>query len=115
MGKRRGKKARLEMAVAALNRRFGPRAVVRGESQADADAPRARPRLPTGFPALDEALGIGGLPLGRISDAIRAGANTVEKVNRATGSGSGDCKAKRCRPLIEEMLRNGGRPPAQAT
>jgi bacterioferritin-associated ferredoxin len=54
-----------------------------------------------------------GIKLGRISDAIRAGAKTVQEVNRATGSGRGECKATRCRPVIEEMLRNGGRPPAQ--
>ncbi len=55
-----------------------------------------------------------GIKLGRISDAIRAGARTVQAVNRATGSGSGDCGATRCGPVIEEMLRNGGRPPAPA-
>jgi len=53
-----------------------------------------------------------GIKLGKISDAIRAGAKTVQDVNRSTGSGSGDCGATRCRPVIEEMLRNGGRPPA---
>jgi recombination protein RecA len=30
------------------------------------------PHIPTGFPALDEALGIGGLPTGRISEIIGA-------------------------------------------
>ena len=53
-----------------------------------------------------------GIKLGAISDAIRKGATTVEQVTRATGSGRGECGAPRCRPLIEEMLRNGGRPPA---
>ncbi len=53
-----------------------------------------------------------GIKLGRISDAIRAGASTVAEVNRVTGSGSGDCGATRCRPVIEEMLQTGGRPPA---
>jgi bacterioferritin-associated ferredoxin len=53
-----------------------------------------------------------GIKLGRISDAIRAGAKTTQEVNRATGSGSGDCGATRCGPVIEEMLRNDGRPPA---
>jgi bacterioferritin-associated ferredoxin len=52
-----------------------------------------------------------GIKLGAISDAIRAGATTVQEVNRTTGSGSGDCGATRCRPVIEEMLRNGGRAP----
>jgi bacterioferritin-associated ferredoxin len=55
-----------------------------------------------------------GIKLGRISDAIRAGAVTLQQVNRATGSGRGDCGrggATRCRPVIEEMLRNGGAAP----
>lgn len=54
------------------------------------------------------------IKLGRISDAIKAGATTVAQVNRATGSGVGDCGATRCGPVIEAMLRNGGRPPALA-
>lgn len=53
-----------------------------------------------------------GVRLGKISDAVRAGATTVAEVNRATGSGTGDCGATRCRPVIEELLRSGGRPPA---
>lgn len=57
-----------------------------------------------------------GIKLGRISDAIKAGATTVEQVSRATGSGTGTCGndsgVTRCRPVIEEMLRNGGQPPA---
>jgi bacterioferritin-associated ferredoxin len=58
-----------------------------------------------------------GIKLGRIADAIKAGATTVEQVNRATGSGSGTCGNEsgvtRCRPVIEEMLRTGGRPPIE--
>lgn len=54
-----------------------------------------------------------GVRLGKIADAIRAGATTFVEVNRAAGSGTGDCGATRCRPVIEEMLRNGGRPPAR--
>ena len=55
-----------------------------------------------------------GIKAGSISDAIAKGATTVPQVNRATGSGSGDCGATRCRPVIEAMLRNGGRPLVQA-
>lgn len=55
-----------------------------------------------------------GIKLGKISDTIKSGAATVEQVNRATGSGSGTCGNEsgvtRCRPVIEELLRNGGRP-----
>ena len=56
-----------------------------------------------------------GIKGGSISDAIAKGATTVQDVNRATGSGSGDCGATRCRPVIEAMLRNGGRVPVQAS
>jgi bacterioferritin-associated ferredoxin len=55
-----------------------------------------------------------GIKLGKISDAIRAGAATVQEVDRATGSGAGECGATRCRPVIEAMLRNGGHPPVDA-
>ncbi|WP_196593212.1 (2Fe-2S)-binding protein [Pectinatus sottacetonis] len=36
--------------------------------------------------------------------AIAAGADTVEKVKRATGAGSGPCHGRRCTPKIEELL-----------
>lgn len=36
--------------------------------------------------------------------AIAAGADTVEKVRRATGAGSGPCHGRRCTPKIEELL-----------
>jgi len=55
-----------------------------------------------------------GIKLGKIADAITAGATTVAQVNRATGSGSGTCGNEsgvtRCRPVIEALLRTGGRP-----
>jgi bacterioferritin-associated ferredoxin len=52
-----------------------------------------------------------GIKAGTISDAIRAGATSVQQVDLATGSGAGECGATRCRPVIEAMLRNGDRPP----
>jgi recombination protein RecA len=56
-------KRRLEKTVADLQARFGPRAI--GKSKAPViDA------IPTGFPALDAALGIGGLPRGRLSEIV---------------------------------------------
>jgi recombination protein RecA len=62
------KKRRLEMTVAALQDRWGVRAVRRlREKQA-----LPIPHVPTGFPQLDEALGIGGLPRGRISEIVGA-------------------------------------------
>lgn len=51
-----------------------------------------------------------GIKMSRICDAVTNGARTVEEVNRATGSGNGGCGATRCRPVIEEILKNGGRP-----
>lgn len=59
-------KRRLEKTVAALHARFGVHSVRKlGE------APPAPDRLPTGFHALDKALG-GGLPRGRISEVAGA-------------------------------------------
>ena len=59
-----------------------------------------------------------GIKLGKISDAITAGATTVEQVNHATGSGSGTCGNEsgvtRCRPVIEELLRTGTSMPQPA-
>ena len=54
------RKRRLDKTVADLHNRFGLRAIG-----------RAVPRpavVPTGFAALDDALGIGGLPLGRVTE-----------------------------------------------
>lgn len=48
--------------------------------------------------------------MSKICDAVCNGARTVEQVNRATGSGNGGCGATRCRPVIEEIIKNGGRP-----
>lgn len=56
------RRRRLEKTVADLHQRFGIRVIGR------ATRPAAPPVIPTGFPALDEALGIGGLPLGRLSE-----------------------------------------------
>lgn len=39
-----------------------------------------------------------------ITAAIKKGADTVEKVNRMTGSGSGSCGGKRCSVTITELL-----------
>lgn len=51
-----------------------------------------------------------GIKMGKICDAIQAGCESVEAVNKATGSGNGGCGATRCRPVITELLRNGGKP-----
>lgn len=60
-----GRERALAATVAAIRRRFGPAAILRlGDASLRAEA------IPTGFPALDAALGIGGLPRGRIVDIL---------------------------------------------
>jgi len=61
----RRKRVILEQTVAAIRKRHGPTALIR--------AARAEPKVPalsTGFPSLDAALGIGGLPRGQIAEFI---------------------------------------------
>ncbi len=58
------KKRKLETTIAALQDRWGSKAVGR----LPAGRTKAIPHVPTGFPALDEALVVGGLPRGRISE-----------------------------------------------
>lgn len=53
--------------------------------------------------------------MSKICDAVCNGARTVEQVNRATGSGNGGCGATRCRPVIEEIIKNEGRPLTAST
>lgn len=68
MGKRSAKQTKLDVAVARIHRRFGPRSLVRGRPEAALDPPGDVPHVPTGFPRLDTALGIGGLPRGKVSE-----------------------------------------------
>lgn len=49
-----------------------------------------------------------GIKQGRICDAILSGCDTVEKVHRKTGSGTGGCKAVRCTPVIQKLIENKG-------
>jgi bacterioferritin-associated ferredoxin len=49
-----------------------------------------------------------GIKQARICDAVISGSDTVEKVNKKTGSGSGGCKGVRCRPVIETILDQKG-------
>ncbi|WP_461204287.1 (2Fe-2S)-binding protein [Clostridium sp. DL1XJH146] len=39
-----------------------------------------------------------------IKKSIIDGADTVEKVNKATGSGTGGCKGRRCSIKIQELI-----------
>jgi recombination protein RecA len=54
------------MAVATIQRRYGPRALVKGSPIATTRTPH----ISTGFPDLDRALGSGGLPKGKICELV---------------------------------------------
>lgn len=41
-----------------------------------------------------------------IKDAIANGADTYEKVQQATGAGTGSCKGFRCKDKIEELIED---------
>lgn len=58
------------MAVAAIHRRHGTRALSKGKPSRTASSTADVPYIPTGFPHLDRALGIGGLPKGRICELL---------------------------------------------
>lgn len=61
------KRKRLEATVAAVQRRWGTKAL----RKLVAPARRTEiPHVPTGFPALDRALGIGGIPSSRITEIL---------------------------------------------
>jgi len=69
MGSKRDKAKwrELEMTVLQIQRRWGPKALRRlGASRASAEIPH----IPTGFRRLDKALGIGGIPRGRITEIL---------------------------------------------
>jgi recombination protein RecA len=54
----------LDMAVATIQRRYGPGILAKGGSS----WATGTPYISTGFPPLDRALGIGGLPKGRVCE-----------------------------------------------
>jgi recombination protein RecA len=60
------KKEKLEMAISAIQKRWGVRAIGRSASQST----REFPHISTSFPKLDDALGVGGIPRGRIIELI---------------------------------------------
>ena len=45
-----------------------------------------------------------GLPRKIFIAAIKAGALSLQEINRIVGSGSGDCNGERCGPKIEKLL-----------
>ena len=71
MGKerRRRRQRQLDMTVAAIQRQHGPWALVKGGASRVAGS-AATPHISTGFPALDRALTIGGLPRGQVCELV---------------------------------------------
>ena len=67
LAKKRKRQRQLDTAVAAIRHRYGSRALVKGKPATASDGV---PHIPTGFPALDHALGIGGLPKGRVCELV---------------------------------------------
>jgi recombination protein RecA len=65
LGKRRNRQRQLDMAMAIIQRQHGPWALVKGGVRI---AAATIPHIPTGFPALDRALTIGGLPRGQVCE-----------------------------------------------
>ncbi len=61
------KEKKLQLALEGIQRRWGNRAIGLAKRQS-----ASIPHISTGFPALDEKLGIGGIPRGRISEILGA-------------------------------------------
>jgi recombination protein RecA len=61
-------KQELDAALATIQRRYGPWALVRGKPVTAGSGTAAVPHIPTGFSPLDRALDIGGLPKGRLCE-----------------------------------------------
>lgn len=72
MGKKRKRKRQrqLDMAVATIHQRYGPRSLFKGRAARSSDPTAQIPHIPTGFSKLDQALGIGGLPKGRVCEIV---------------------------------------------
>lgn len=51
-----------------------------------------------------------GIPMGRILDAIAAGAAHFEDIAARTGIGQGDCGGRRCRERVERLLSDLQKP-----
>ena len=61
---------RLNATLADIHQRHGTRALVRGKPPSTVGAESTIAHVSTGFPSLDQATGIGGLPKGRINEMI---------------------------------------------
>jgi recombination protein RecA len=64
------RRQQLETAVSGIQRRYGCLALVHGKPPAGIGHDGVFPHIPTGFPQLDEASGIGGLAKGRVTELI---------------------------------------------
>jgi recombination protein RecA len=71
---RRNRQRQMDMAVATIRHRYGPRALIKGKSPSAIGRTTSSigdvPHIPTGFPSLDRALGIGGLPKGKVCELL---------------------------------------------
>jgi bacterioferritin-associated ferredoxin len=45
----------------------------------------------------------------KIKQVIKNGADTFEKVQKATGAGTGSCNGKRCKEKIEELIKENSK------
>ena len=72
MPARKSRQQRLDHTITVIQQRHGPQALRQGVAP-----PTSVPHLSTGFPQLDEALGIGGIPRGKIT--VLTGAATSGK------------------------------------
>jgi recombination protein RecA len=68
--RRRKRQPQLDMTVAAIQGRYGPWAMARGAPGRIAGSAVSIPHIPTGFPTLDRALGLGGLPKGGVCEIV---------------------------------------------
>ncbi len=72
--RKRNRQRQLDMAVATIHHRYGPRALVKGKPPSAVGRTASSigdvPHIPTGFPSLDRALGIGGLPKGKVCELL---------------------------------------------
>jgi recombination protein RecA len=68
LAKKRGRKRQrqLDTAVATIHRRYGPWSLLKGKSSSATGVPH----IPTSFSSLDRALGIGGLPMGKMCELV---------------------------------------------
>jgi recombination protein RecA len=104
------------MAVEAIQRRWGSKALRKTPTSPKHSASA----IPTGFPELDEALGIGGIPRGRITEMLgspTSGMTTLALKTVAAGQAQGDIAiyvdlghtfdpdyAARCGVTLENLL-----------